>query len=614
MKHRPAMLIACMLAVGIALILSTSLNDVWAQSSGATKRISIGLYGQEANGGSEFPAISANSRFVAFASDATNIVSGDTNNKRDIFVYDRAAGWMTRVSIAGDGTEANGDNYLPAISADGRFVAFSSYATNLVTGDTNNWVDVFVHDRQTGDTVRVSVASDGSQGQYGGSNYPAISADGRFVAFWSCATNLVPSDTNGYCDIFVRDRDTDENGVFDEPGKVSTVRVSIASDGTQANSDSYFPAISADGRFVVFESYADNLVAGDTNSQSDVFLHDRDADEDGVFDEPGEVSTTRISVASNGTEGNGNSGSAAISADGRYVAFESDATNLVPSDTNGEQDIFLRDWRYGVTTRISVSSSGTEGDGFSEAPSISFNGRYVAFVSWAYDLDPVCNYAARHILLRDRMTGQTACVSLASDGTQAYGDSWNPSISADGRYVAFGSDADNLVPGDDNSSRDIFVRDRGAGGPVAGTIPTSGGLLVASGIVMDFPPNTFTDTAVVTHTSRSAADAPSPGNDLTGIGHFFDVDATYESTGLPAQPASGKAYTVTVSYSDEEKGPAIESTLAFYYWDGGQWVKEPSSQVDAVNNTVTATPNHMSLWAVLGETRRVYLPLVLSNY
>nr|HID13858.1 hypothetical protein [Anaerolineae bacterium] len=370
MKHRPAMLIACMLAVGIALlILSRSLNDVWAQSSSATNRISIGLYGQEANDGSETPAISANSRFVAFASDATNLVSSDTNDKRDIFVYDRATGWMTRVSVASDGTEANGDNYLPAISADGRFVAFSSYATNLVTGDTNNWVDVFVHDRQTGDTVRVSVASDGTQGQYGGSNYPALSADGRFVAFWSCATNLVPSDTNGYCDIFVHDRDTDENDVFDEPGKVSTVRVSVASDGTQANGDSDFPSISADGRFVVFESNADNLVANDTNDISDVFLHDRDADEDGIFDEPGEVSTVRVSVASDGAEGNGYSGSAAISADGRYVAFESYATNLVPSDTNGHQDIFLHDWKGGITTRISVSSSGTEGDGFSEAPS-----------------------------------------------------------------------------------------------------------------------------------------------------------------------------------------------------------------------------------------------------
>ncbi len=607
-------LIVCALAVGTGLVVSASLHDVWAQASGATRRISVGLHGEEANGGSSFAAISANARFVAFSSNATNLVFGDNNNVDDIFVYDRATRTLERVSLASDGTEADGHSYNPAISADGRFVAFASYATNLVAGDTNNWVDVFVRDRQTGTTVRVSVASDGSEGHYGGSNYPDLSADGRFVAFWSCATNLVPSDTNSACDIFVHDRDADEDGVFDEAGAISTVRVSVASDGTEANADSYFPAISADGRFVAFESNADNLVAGDTNLETDVFLHDRDTDEDGIFDEPGQVSTIRVSVASDGTQGNGDSGSAAISADGRYVAYESNANNLVSSDNNGHTDIFLHDWKGGITSRISVSSSGSEGDGFSEAPSISFDARFVAFVSNAYDLDTTCNYAARHIFVRDRTTNRTSCVSLASDGTEAYGDSWNPSISADGHYVAFGSDADNLVPGDTNDRRDIFVRDRGAGGPVAGTIPTSGGLLVASGIVMQFPPHTFTDTVVITHTARSPDSAPPLGSNLTGIDHFFDIEAIYEGTGQAAQPAPGKAYTVTLSYTDEEKGPAIENTLALYYWNGAQWVQEASSQVNTADNTVTAAATHLSLWGVLGETRRVYLPLVVRNY
>jgi hypothetical protein len=295
------------------------------------------------------------------------------------------------------------------------------------------------------------------------------------------------------------------------------------------------------------------------------------------------------------------------------VAFESDADNLVPSDTNEYQDIFLRDWKYGVTTRLSVSSSEAEGDGHSEAPSISFNGQFVAFVSWAYDLDPVCSYAARHVFVRDWLTGQTTCVSLASDGTQAYGDDWNPSISADGRFVAFGSDADNLVPGDDNESRDIFVRDRKAAGSVGVTIPTSGGTLAASGIIVDVFPHTFTDTVVITHTAYSSGEAPSPGGNLTGIDHFFGIDAVYESTGQPAQPAPGQIYTITISYSEDEKGSAIESTLALYYWNGSQWVQEASSVVDIANNTVIAAPNHLSLWAVLGETRRVYLPLVLKD-
>jgi Tol biopolymer transport system component len=612
MRHRFVVFVAFILAVGMVVMIARSLNYAWAQSTGATTRISVDLYGNEANGSSTFPAVSANSRFVAFDSGATNLVSVDTNDHQDIFVHDRAMGGITRVSVVSDSTQADGSSYAPAISAGGRFVAFHSYATNLVAGDTNGWVDVFVHDGLTGDVARVSVAGDGTEGLHGGSLYPAISADGRFVAFYSCADNLVISDTNDYCDVFVRDRDADDDDVFDEPGEMSTVRVSVATDGTEADSLSDSPSISADGRFVAFESYASNLVAGDANGVFDVFLHDRDTDGDTVFDEPGEVSTIRISVASDGTEGNGYSNTPVISADGRYVAFESEADNLVPSDTNEYQDIFLRDWKYGVTTRVSVSSTGEEGDGHSEAPSISFNGQYVAFVSWAYDLDPVCSYAARHVFVRDWLTGQTTCVSLASDGTEAYGDSWNPSISADGRFVAFGSDANNLVPGDSNESRDIFVRDRIAAGSVGVTIPTSGGTLAASGIVLDFSSNTFTDTVVVTHTAYSTGGAPSPGENLIGIDNFFDIDAIYESTGRPAQPAPGKTYTVTISYSEEEKGAAIENTLALYYWNGSQWVSEASS-VYTANNTVVAAPNHLSLWAVLGETRRVYLPLVLKD-
>jgi Tol biopolymer transport system component len=614
MRHRYVMFVTCILAVGMAVMMGRLLNYAWAQSIGATTRISVDLYGNEANGSSEFPAISADSRFVAFDSSAANLVIGDTNDHQDVFVHDRATGGITRASVVSDSTQANGSSSAPAISASGRFVAFHSYADNLVTGDTNGSVDVFVQDGLTGDVARVSVASDGTEGLHGGALYPAISADGRFVAFYSCADTLVISDTNDDCDIFVRDRDTDDDDVFDEPGHVSTVRVSVASDGTEANGDSYFATMSADGRFVAFESYADNLVAGDANGKYDVFLHDRDADGDGMFDESGEVSTVRISVASDGTEGNDHSGCAAISADGRYVAFKSDADNLVPSDTNEYTDIFLRDWKYGVTTRISVSSSGTAAHWHSDAPSISFNGRYVAFMSQAYDLDPICNYAAWHVFVRDWLTGQTTCVSLASVGTQPDGNggSLNPSVSADGRFVAFGSDADNLVPGDSNESRDIFLRDREAAGSVGVTIPTSGGTLVASGIVMDFPANTFTDTVVVTHTAYLPGEAPSPGGNLIGIDQFFDIDAIYASTGQPAQPAPGQIYTVTISYSEGEKGAAIEGTLALYYWNGSQWVPEASS-VYTASNTVVAAPNHLSLWAVLGETRRVYLPLVLKN-
>src|SRR5216117_509323 len=272
-------------------------------------------------------------------------------------LWGRSAGAQTteRVSVASGGTTEGNDTSLgSALSADGRFVAFDSAATDLVAGDTNGVSDVFVHDRQTGTTERVSVASDGAQGN-GRSGLvtfafpPALSADGRFVAFVSFATNLVAGDTNGATDVFVHDRQTG-----------TTERVSVASDGTESNAASLGSALSADGRFVAFQSDATNLVAGDTNGATDVFVHDRQT---GM--------TERVSVASGGTEGNGFSAGLALSADGRFVAFHSTATNLVAGDTNGATDVFVHDRQTGTTERVSVDSDGTQGNGPSAGAALS---------------------------------------------------------------------------------------------------------------------------------------------------------------------------------------------------------------------------------------------------
>ncbi len=182
------------MAIAAAIILAASAGTALAQT---TERVSVATGGAQATDTSFTGAISADGRFVAFFSDATNLVSGDTNSTYDVFVHDRQTGATERVSVATDGTEADGVSETPAISADGRFVAFRSGATNLVSGDTNASADIFVHDRQTGTTERVSVATNGDQATGGGSSNPAISADGRFVAFWSTANNLVSSDTNG---------------------------------------------------------------------------------------------------------------------------------------------------------------------------------------------------------------------------------------------------------------------------------------------------------------------------------------------------------------------------------------------------------------------------------
>ena len=401
-----------------------------------TERVSVASDGSQGNNHSWSPDISGNGRYVAFSSKATNLVAGDTNANGSVFVYDRDIGISERVSVAG---------HSPAISDDGRYVAFYSQENNLVTGDTNGTFDVFVHDRDTGISERVSVASDGTQSN-NISNAPSISGDGRYVTFDSSASNLVTGDTNDEYDIFVHDRNTG-----------TTERVSVSSDGAQSNNASWYPVISGDGRYVTFHSQATNLVTGDSNGEKDVFVHDRVT---GI--------TERVSVASDGSQGDFSSFFPDISDDGRYVTFHSQATNLVIDDTNGTPDVFVHDRVTGVTERISVASDGSQGNHYSFSPAISGDGRYVGFGSTATNLVAGDTNNLEDVFVHDRDTGVTERVSVASDGTQSNSNregvepavSVEAAISADGHYVAFYSYAMNLIADDTNASSDIFVRSR----------------------------------------------------------------------------------------------------------------------------------------------------------
>ena len=404
-------------------------------AQGDTERVSVRSDGAELGAGSStYTALSGDGRYSVFVSADPNIVAGDTNSMQDVFVHDRQTGATTRISVSSDGDEGDEGSFDPSISADGRYVAFRSSASNLVEGDGNGYSDVFVHDRQTGDTTRISVSSDGDEGDEGSFN-PFISADGRYVAFESRASNLVDGDTNGYSDIFVHDRQT---GI--------TSRVSVAGGGTQGNGDSAQPAISADGRYVAFDSTATNLVGGDTNGAADVFVRDRATG-----------TTTRVSVSSNGTQGDGASLRPDLTADGRHVAFNSVASNLVGDDSNGYRDVFVHDRETGVTTIESAAADGGGSDGNSSEAVISDDGRYVAHDSFATNLvanDTNGNY---DIFVRDRQTGVTTRVSVSGSGVEADGNSEVAAISADGRFVAFASNSTNLVPGDTNDEFDIFV-------------------------------------------------------------------------------------------------------------------------------------------------------------
>lgn len=427
---------------GLAAVLAVAAPAAGAGLAQQTERVSLNSVGQQGNDPSYEAAISADGRYVAFRSYAGNLVPGDTNAASDVFVRDRQTGQTARVSVDSAGAQANSTSWAPALSADGRYVAFVSRASNLVAGDTNGFPDVFVHDRQTGQTERVSVASSGAAGN-DGSYEPALSADGMLVAFESRASNLATGDTNGKSDVFVHDRQTGQ-----------TARVSVDSAGAQGSGASGLPAISADGRWVAFDSDAADLVAADGNGVRDVFLHDRQTG-----------STVRVSVNTPGAEGNGASAAPALGAGGDFVAFHSSATNLVLHDRNGQDDVFVHDLRSGKTGRVSVDSQGGQGNRGSNDPAISADGRFVAFRSGATDLVAGDGNGCVDVFVHDFRSGQTRRVSVSSHGAEGDDSSFGPAVSSDARFVAFYSYAKTLVPRDSNDTRDVFVHDTQASGP-----------------------------------------------------------------------------------------------------------------------------------------------------
>lgn len=422
----------------VGLISSSSLylkRLVAATDAGATTRVSLSHGGGNANKQSQFGDMSADGRYVAFASDATDIVAGDTNNASDIFVYDRETGQNDHVSVRSDGFDAAGSSYEPSISDDGRYVAFQSFATNLYNGDTNGVSDIFIHDRSTNQTSLVSFVTNGVANDI--SYAPMISGNGRYITFYSYASNLVPNDNNGVADVFRYDRVT-----------VTIERVSLDTNEVEGNGDSMFPSISDNGQWIVFESTAANLVAGDANGYSDIFWRDMAT---GVTD--------RLSLNSDDVEANGSSTTPMISGDGRIVTFVSLANNLHDDDTNLYQDVFARVIPDRETELISQASNGTVANQSSYTPVLSENGRFVAFQTAADTLVSNDNNGARDIFVYDRQANTITLESVDSNGTQGNFNSTEPVLSGNGRYLLFTSSATNLVTNDTNSVKDIFFHD-----------------------------------------------------------------------------------------------------------------------------------------------------------
>jgi Tol biopolymer transport system component len=441
------------LAAGVVLLLLFGGVALAASSGGpTTQRVDVSSSGAQAKSWREGPRLSADGRFVVFSSKASNLVRHDTNHKSDVFVRDLKANKTQRVSLSSDGRQANGASYFPSISSTGRYVTFLSYATNLAGRDRGGHHDIYLRDRRLHKTIRVSVSSSGRQGTGSHSYRAPVSADGRVVAFVSWS-HLAPEDGHSRNpDVFVRNLKTRK-----------TELVSVTLDGRAGDRYSLSPSLSDDGRFVVFTSSSKNLTSRDRGHGWDVFVRDL-----------GTHTTTMASVDSNGQQAPAlfDSRRGEISADGRFVAFDSWAP-LVADDTNRAFDVYLRDLRDGTTQRVSLTSSGTELPNRDHAwlGGVSAHGESVAFQSTAPGVvpgeDPPSGGGA---YVRDVVNHTTTRVSVNTAGQPANLGTPPPAwtsgviptsavtISADGRFVGFASDSTNLVPHDTNGWSDIFVR------------------------------------------------------------------------------------------------------------------------------------------------------------
>lgn len=410
------------------LIISITFFNIAFAHLGVEK-VSVHTNGTAANSVSQGSFISSDGRYVVFESSASNLVSDDTNNRTDIFLRDRDNGTTIRISVDNNGVEGNANSSNPAISADGRYVVFSSHASNLIAGDTNSTFDIFLYDIQADTLERVSLDSGGLEGNDSSSG-PSISSDGRYVAFESSATNFVAGDTNATSDIFVKDRQT---GAID--------RVSVSSAGLEANSLSSRSNISANGEYVVFQSLASNLVDVDGGGY-DIFVRDLQ-----------NSTTERVSISADGGVLN-TTYVYNISSNGRYIPMV--FTYTIPYAGNIDR-VFYYDRDTDTMHRVSTDISGFGGNASSFGPFISSDGQYIVFHSMATNLVNDDTNGVTDLFLYNMNTSVIERISVNDVGVQGSGTVSLPSISSDGSFVTFRSSDTNIVSGDTNGFADIFV-------------------------------------------------------------------------------------------------------------------------------------------------------------
>ena len=427
------MILKSVFCLSISALAAAAVADV------LTSRASVATGGGQVSSPSRSAVMDRSGASTVFVSSSPNLVPGDTNGVEDVFVHDRFWGATTRVSVSSSGVQGNNLSGSPAISADGRYVAFTSFANNLVAGDTNNEGDVFVYDRVTHVTTRVSTSSTGQQSNHESRN---PSFGGNLLCFDSFASNLVSGDTNQMPDVFTKNLQTGE-----------TKLVSLTWQGGLGNGVSHESKISDSGNVIVFTSNSNNMVFGDANQKQDIFVR---------LTATGE--TLAVTLTPNLELGNGHSSQPSISADGRWVAFESAASDLVFDDVNGHGDVFVRDMLCWLTSVASVDSAGLAANAPSSHPAISEDGMRIAFFTFATNLVPQMLPMNEHVVMRDLAMMRTLLVSKNTPGAAANYISREPGLSGNGRFVAYESFGSNLVPQDTNNVADIFVTDLQATG------------------------------------------------------------------------------------------------------------------------------------------------------
>ncbi|MCP4419135.1 MAG: DUF11 domain-containing protein [Chloroflexi bacterium] len=563
--------------MGLLLLLMLIIMGFTARNSRATatnfERASLGSGGVEADGSSYFLSLSEDASVVTFGSFVSNWAPDQIDiNYVDIFVRDRIANTTTKISVGSGGGVADQRSFDPFISADGRYISFTSYATNLVAGDTNrhapidDGLDVFLYDRVSGLLQRVSLTSKGTQIDKNSVGH--VSPDNRYVIFTSNGNGIIQGDVTNpkyRSAIYKRDLQTGE-----------IERITKTADGGFPNGGVGGAEESYDGRYIVYISDTSDIV-WDTNGERDVMLYDSFTDQ-----------TTLISKPIGGGQSNGLSNPARITPDGRYIAFRSFATNLVPGDTNGQSDIFVYDTLMDTMEIVSVSSSGVLGNGESKDPAICGNGRFVAFTSEATNLVPLPHNGERQVYIHDRVT-HTTFLGSGTDTFMGNGRAHRSTLSSDCSTIGFATDANNIVSGDTNGMRDLFVGDIIVSANMDSSTITASGITNPGNVIT----YTFTLKNLGTETAVATFDSPLPTNTTFVSGSISGAGASYNggqnavqwSDSIPGEGEKIISYAVTIN-------PALtEFTLIINHTD--VTVAEnsvPLEYIFAVNGLKTYLP------------------------